>query len=231
MFKTNSLWASAAGSAPSYYRSIESMDVNEDIINPNTNEVVGEVDSELTELATEALSISNEVDEIQRTAGVAETGEVIANVASSVSRRDATPEEAALVQAGAAQTAFAAGGTSSDVADVANQVASESYGKFTVSAEGFVDTIKNLWRKLKEWVMNLIRKIKDTWNRFWNSTEALKKKAKKLLDLLKNKKDKKKDEHLEKWSGYFKNITVKCKFDPIVSFEEFKKVSARAGDK
>lgn len=217
----NSLWAAATGSSQFSYRSIESYDVNEDIVNPVTNEVVGEADSEIAELAVESLSISQEMDEIQRTANVAEAGEVIADVATQVAGRDATPEEAALVQAGAAQTAIAAGATASDVVEVADQVASESNGKFIVSNEGFVETIKNLWKKLKEWVMSLVNKIKQAWNRFWNSTESLKKKAKKLKDLLKNKKDAKKDDNLEKWSGYFRNITTKGKFDPAESLKAF----------
>ena len=229
MFKSG-IWAVASGGASSFYRSIESYDVNEDIVNPNTKEVVGDVETEITEMAVESLAISNEVDEIQRTAAVAETGEVIADIATAVARRDATPEEAALVQAGAAQTAVAAGANPSDVADVANQVASESYGKYTVSAEGFVETIKNLWQKLKDWVMGVIQKIKNAWNRFWNSTESLKKKAKKLLDLLKDKKDKKKEDNLEKWSGYFKNITVSEKFDPIESLKMLERDGKAIGD-
>lgn len=220
MFKQG-IWAAATGSTSYNYRSLEDYGVDEEIVNPVTNEVVGEADSEIADIAVESLAISQEMDEIQRTTAVAEAGEVISDVAGSVAGRDATPEEAALVQAGAAQTAIAAGATASDVAEVAEQVATESAGKFKVSNENFVETIKNLWKKLKEWVMGLVNKIKQTWNRFWNSTESLKKKAKKLKELLKDKKDSKKDDKLEKWSGYFRNITAGSTFNPTESLKAF----------
>lgn len=226
MFKKTSLWAAATGNSAHAYRSLEAYDVNEDIVNPVTNEIVGETDTEIADIAVETLSISQEVDEIQRVASVTEAGEVISDVATQVASRDATPEEAALVQAGAAQTAIAAGATASDVAEVADQVASESNGKFIVSNESFVETIKNLWKKLKEWVVGLIQKIKNAWNRFWNSTESLKKKAKKLLDILKDKKDEKKEDKLEKWSGYFRNLATNGKFDPKDSLAEAKKLGS-----
>lgn len=221
MFK-KSLWAASTGNSAHAYRSIESYDASEEIVNPVTHEVVGEADSEIAELAVESLSISQEMDEIQRTTNVAEAGEVIADVATQVASRDATPEEEALVQAGAAQTAIAAGATASDVAEVADQVASESNGKFTVSNEGFVETIKNLWKKLQEWVMGLVQKIKNAWNRFWNSTEALKKKAAALKKALGEKTDVKTEEKLTKWSGYFRNLTTDGKFDPAASLAKFK---------
>ena len=100
-------------------------------------------------------------------------GETVAEIGESIAQREegATPEEAALVQAGVAQTLDASDAPSEVVDEVTEGVATESYGRITVSMEGFKDVLKRMWQATKEFVTRIVNAIKDTWRRFWNSTK------------------------------------------------------------
>lgn len=184
-------------------------------IDAETAEVVNPLDGETVQidavddvaLGTEFATISAEVDEIQRATTAVELGEQTAQVAEAVAARgNVTPEEAALVQAGAAQTVIAAGGNEEDAAQVAEAVATESYDGITISTEGFKDFIKNMWQNIKDFVSRVIQGIKNAWNRFWNSTSKLKKKAEELKKKVDDYKDELETDKIEKWKGYMTTL-------------------------
>lgn len=198
-------------------------------IGPETTEVVNPIDNEVVslndgghdaEMGQALATISNEVDEIQRAVTAHDMGEQTAQIAQAIGKRgNVTQEEAALVQAGAAQTVIAAGGSTDDATQAAETVATESWGGgFTYSAEGFVETLKKIWQNIKDFVARVLQGIKNMWNRWWNSTAKMKKRAeelkKKANDDYKSEK-KSKDSKIESWKGYMKTLSLTdgIKFD------------------
>ena len=86
---------------------------------------------EFAKLVMEAAEVEADVAALQRANAAVDTGENIADIADSIEQRPegATPEEAALVQSGVAQTLDATGAPDEVVDEVAQQVATESQGR------------------------------------------------------------------------------------------------------
>lgn len=205
------IWKHSSASSMSFgSSSLESIGPDTDIVNPVTQEVVDENNAD-AELAAEVATLSMEVDEIQRATIAHDVGEAVASAAGAVQARgNATPEEAALIQAGAAQTVVATGGDVDTAEDVANAVATESYSGIVISNEGFVEWLKKVWQGIKDFVARVIQGIKNAWNRFWNSTASMKKKAEKIKKSLEDDyKDEfeDKDPKIESWSGWMTTLS------------------------
>lgn len=226
----NSIWGGVARASSSFSVSMESFGLEDDIVNPVTGDVVDDVDTEIAEMATESAELEAGFAEVQRATTAADIGETVAEAAQAVQDRgDVSPEEAALIQAGAAQTLNGIGAPSSDIVEGAQEVASESAGVYTVATEGYMEKLKSAWQAIKDFVLGLIRKAKDFINRLWNSTAGVLKKVKKVEEVLKNKSEEKSEENIEKWYGYFTQLseTSSGKFKPESITAEFKKYNTR----
>jgi hypothetical protein len=192
-----------------------------DVVNPFSGEAVELDGSADIELGAEFATISAEVDEIQRATTAVELGEQTAQVAQAVANRgNVTPEEAALVQAGAAQTVIAAGGNDEDAAQVAEVVATESHDGIVISVEGFVDFIKKMWQNIKDFVARVLQGLKNMFSRLWHSTASLKKKAEELKKDAGDYEDELETENIESWKGYMTSLadtgSVSFNIDDVV---------------
>ena len=144
------------------------------ITDPQTGEDVS-YDAEFASLVMESAEIAQDIEQVAETNEAVDTGETVADIGDSIAQREegATPEEAALVQAGVAQTLDASDAPSEVVDEVTEGVATESYGRIKVSMEGFKDVLKRMWQATKEFVTRIVNAIKDTWRRFLNSTSGV----------------------------------------------------------
>lgn len=167
---------------------------------------------EFAKLVMEAAEVSADIDTVSDTVAAIDQGETIAAVGESIADREegATPEEAALIQTGVAQTLDASDAPEEVQEEVADSVATESYGRINVSMEGFRDVLKRMWEATKEFVLNIVDKIKNMFTRWWHSTAGVIKDAKALKKELEDGfEDPKEKGKLESWSGFMEDLAVK----------------------
>ena len=197
------------------------------ITDPQTGEDVS-YDAEFASLVMESAEIAQDIEQVAETNEAVDTGETVADIGDSIAQREegATPEEAALVQAGVAQTLDASDAPSEVVDEVTEGVATESYGRIKVSMEGFKDVLKRMWQATKEFVTRIVNAIKDTWRRFWNSTAGVIKDAEKILKDLEDLKDADGDKKLEKWNSAYVLLTIGgAAFDPAKAVSNIGKLN------
>lgn len=181
--------------------------------NPVTGEAIGDVSDEIAEAVRESEELSAQVDEVQKATRTVEIGN---ELVASAPQGDATMHEAALAQAGVAQTMNALGQSESDIRQAAQEAAMESYGKYSCAMESVMDVLKRVWQAIKDSVARIVQGVKNKFNRMWNSTASVLKRAKKLKDELKEKGDKWKDDEftLKLSKGVMETLAVDGKFDP-----------------
>lgn len=168
---------------------------------------------EFAKLVMEAAEVEADVAALQRANAAVDTGENIADIADSIEQRPegATPEEAALVQSGVAQTLDATGAPDEVVDEVAEQVATESQGRIVLSTEGFKEILAGMWQRTREFVANIINNITNLWNRFFNSTAGVIKDAKAIQKSLGEYDATATPEKLISWNSSFENLAVDSK--------------------
>lgn len=213
MAKVHGLWGKEFTSG--LRLSIESaMDTgNEDtVLDAMTGDEVS-YNEEFAKLVMEAAEIEADVAALQRANTAVDTGENIADIADSIEQRPegATPEEAALLQSGVAQTLDATGAPDEVVDEVTQQVATESEGRIKLSTEGFKEILASMWQRTKEFVANIINNITNLWNRFFNSTAGVIKDAKAIQKDLSNYDALVTPEKLTSWNSSFENLSVDSK--------------------
>lgn len=168
---------------------------------------------EFAKLVMEAAEVEADVAALQRANTAVDTGENIADIADSIEQRPegATPEEAALLQSGVAQTLDATGAPDEVVDEVTQQVATESEGRIKLSTEGFKEILASMWQRTKEFVENIINNIANLWNRFFNSTAGVIKDAKAIQKSLADYDAVAAPEKLTSWNSSFENLAVDSK--------------------
>lgn len=190
---------------------------------------------EFAKLVMEAAEVEADVAALQRANAAVDTGENIADIADSIEQRPegATPEEAALVQSGVAQTLDATGAPDEVVDEVAQQVATESQGRIVLSTEGFKEILASMWQRTKEFVANIINNISNLWNRFFNSTAGVIKDAKAIQKSLGEYDATATPEKLTSWNSSFENLAVDSKVfntaDALKTTATFKELCGKVG--
>ena len=190
---------------------------------------------EFAKLVMEAAEVEADVAALQRANAAVDTGENIADIADSIEQRPegATPEEAALVQSGVAQTLDATGAPDEVVDEVAQQVATESQGRIVLSTEGFKEILASMWQRTKEFVANIINNIGNLWNRFFNSTAGVIKDAKAIQKSLGEYDATVTPEKLTSWNSSFENLAVDSKVfntaDALKTTATFKELCGKVG--
>ena len=192
-----------------------------------TGELV-DYSEEFAQLVLESAEIAEDADTVAETAEAIDNGEVVAEIGDAIEQRgDATPEEAALVQAGVASTLDATDAPEEVIEEATEQVATESANGPVISMEGFKETLKRMWESLKAFVADLLSRIATNWKRFFNTTAGIAKDAAKLEAKLKDRKDDK-DAKI-KWSSSFALLAVEGKkFDAQEAVKAFGKLEAIA---
>lgn len=197
-----------------------------------TGELV-DYSEEFAQLVLESAEIAEDADTVAETAEAIDNGEVVAEIGDAIEQRgDATPEEAALVQAGVASTLDATDAPEEVIEEATEQVATESANGPVISMEGFKETLKRMWESLKAFVADLLSRIATNWKRFFNTTAGIAKDAAKLEAKLKDRKDDK-DAQI-KWSSSFALLAVDGhKFDAqeaVKAFGKLETIAKNAGN-
>lgn len=147
-----------------------------------TGELV-DYSEEFAALVLESAEIVEDTETVAETADAIDNGEVVAEIGDAIEQRgEATPEEAALVQAGVANTLDATDAPEEVIEEVTEQVATESANGPVISMEGFKETLKRMWEGLKAFVADLLARIATNWKRFFNTTAGIVKDAAKLAE-------------------------------------------------
>ena len=203
-----SIWGVAHFSTPrlSFEEAFAGVDPEDNtIVDPQTGETV-DYDEEYTALAVETAEIAQDIETVADTNEAMDQGETLAQIGDAIeqSGREATPEEAALIQTGVSNVLDKTGAPEEVVEEVTEQVATESAsGSPVLSMEGFKDVLLRMWQATKEFVAGIIARIKDAWRRFWNSTAGVVKAAEKLAKRAEGL-EANPEAKIEKWSGIFK---------------------------
>lgn len=192
-----------------------------------TGELV-DYSEEFAALVLESAEIIEDAETVADTVDAIDNGEVVAEIGDAIEQRgEATPEEAALVQAGVASTLDATDAPEEVVEEVTEQVATESANGPVISMEGFKETLKRMWEALKAFVADLLGRIATNWKRFFNTTAGIVKDATKLAEKLKDRKDG--EDAQIKWSSSFALLAVEGKkFDPQAAVKAFGKLETVA---
>lgn len=192
-----------------------------------TGELV-DYSEEFAALVLESAEIVEDTETVAETADAIDNGEVVAEIGDAIEQRgEATPEEAALVQAGVANTLDATDAPEEVVEEVTEQVATESANGPVISMEGFKETLKRMWEGLKAFVADLLARIATNWKRFFNTTAGIVKDAAKLDEKLKDRKDG--EDAQIKWSSSFALLAVEGKkFDAQEAVKAFGKLETVA---
>ena len=192
-----------------------------------TGELV-DYSEEFAALVLESAEIIEDTETVADTVDAIDNGEVVAEIGDAIEQRgEATPEEAALVQAGVANTLDATDAPEEVVEEVTEQVATESANGPVISMEGFKETLKRMWEGLKAFVADLLGRIATNWKRFFNTTAGIVKDATKLAEKLKDRKDGEKAQI--KWSSSFALLAVEGKkFDAQEAVKAFGKLETVA---
>lgn len=188
-----------------------------------TGELV-DYSEEFAALVLESAEIIEDAETVADTVDAIDNGEVVAEIGDAIEQRgEATPEEAALVQAGVANTLDATDAPEEIVEEVTEQVATESANGPVISMEGFKETLKRMWEALKAFVADLLGRIATNWKRFFNTTAGIVKDATKLAEKLKDRKDG--EDAQIKWSSSFALLAVEGKkFDAQEAVKAFGKL-------
>lgn len=192
-----------------------------------TGELV-DYSEEFAALVLESAEIVEDTETVADTVDAIDNGEVVAEIGDAIEQRgEATPEEAALVQAGVANTLDATDAPEEVVEEVTEQVATESANGPVISMEGFKETLKRMWEALKAFVADLLGRIATNWKRFFNTTAGIVKDATKLAEKLKDRKDG--EDAQIKWSSSFALLAVEGKkFDAQEAVKAFGKLETVA---
>lgn len=192
-----------------------------------TGELV-DYSEEFAALVLESAEIIEDAETVAKTADAIDNGEVVAEIGDAIEQRgEATPEEAALVQAGVANTLDATDAPEEVIEEVTEQVATESANGPVISMEGFKETLKRMWEGLQAFVADLLGRIASNWKRFFNTTAGIVKDATKLAEKLKDRKDG--EDAQIKWSSSFALLAVDGKkFDAQEAVKAFGKLEAIA---
>lgn len=192
-----------------------------------TGELV-DYSEEFAALVLESAEIIEDAETVAEIADAIDNGEVVAEIGDAIEQRgEATPEEAALVQAGVANTLDATDAPEEVIEEVTEQVATESASGPVISMEGFKETLKRMWEGLKAFVADLLGRITSNWKRFFNTTAGIVKDATKLAEKLKDRKDG--EDAQIKWSSSFALLAVEGKkFDAQEAVKAFGKLEAIA---
>ena len=192
-----------------------------------TGELV-DYSEEFAALVLESAEIVEDTETVAETVDAIDNGEVVAEIGDAIEQRgDATPEEAALVQAGVANTLDATDAPEEVIEEVTEQVATESANGPVISMEGFKETLKRMWEGLKAFVADLLARIATNWKRFFNTTAGIVKDAAKLEAKLKDRKDG--EDAQIKWSSSFALLAIDGKkFDAQEAVKAFGKLEAIA---
>lgn len=196
-----------------------------------TGELV-DYSEEFAALVLESAEIVEDTETVAETTDAIDNGEVVAEIGDAIEQRgEATPEEAALVQAGVANTLDATDAPEEVVEEVTEQVATESANGPVISMEGFKETLKRMWEGLKAFVADLLARIATNWKRFFNTTAGIVKDAAKLAEKLKDRKDG--EDAQIKWSSSFALLAVEGKkFDAqeaVKAFGKLENIAKSAG--
>lgn len=143
--------------------------------------LTGETD--FVEAAQEAERVSADLDDAQQSMNVADSVQDQIDVQGQV--ENTTETEAMLAETARATATAALGVAPGEAEEV---ISGESWVGGRLSTEGFKEFLASVWVKIKEFVGNIIARIKMTWKKFFNGTARLVKRAKALKDALKNKK-------------------------------------------
>lgn len=192
-----------------------------------TGELV-DYSEEFAALVLESAEIVEDVETVAETADAIDNGEVVAEIGDAIEQRgEATPEEAALVQAGVANTLDATDAPEEVIEEVTETVATESANGPVISMEGFKETLKRMWEGLQAFVADLLGRIASNWKRFFNTTAGIVKDATKLDEKLKDRKDG--EDAQIKWSSSFALLAVEGKkFDAQEAVKAFGRLEAIA---
>ena len=135
-----------------------------------TGELV-DYSEEFAALVLESAEIVEDTETVAETTDAIDNGEVVAEIGDAIEQRgEATPEEAALVQAGVANTLDATDAPEEVIEEVTETVATESANGPVISMEGFKETLKRMWEGLRAFVSDLLARIATNWKRFFNTT-------------------------------------------------------------
>lgn len=192
-----------------------------------TGELV-DYSEEFAALVLESAEIVEDVETVAETTDAIDNGEVVAEIGDAIEQRgEATPEEAALVQAGVANTLDATDAPEEVIEEVTETVATESANGPVISMEGFKETLKRMWEGLKAFVADLLGRIASNWKRFFNTTAGIVKDAAKLTEKLKDRKDA--EDAQIKWASSFALLAIDGKkFDAQEAVKAFGKLEAIA---
>ena len=192
-----------------------------------TGELV-DYSEEFAALVLESAEIVEDVETVAETTDAIDNGEVVAEIGDAIEQRgEATPEEAALVQAGVANTLDATDAPEEVIEEVTETVATESANGPVISMEGFKETLKRMWEGLKAFVDDLLGRIASNWKRFFNTTAGIVKDAAKLAEKLKDRKDG--EDAQIKWASSFALLAIDGKkFDAQEAVKAFGKLDAIA---
>lgn len=192
-----------------------------------TGELV-DYSEEFATLVLESAEIVEDVETVAETTDAIDNGEVVAEIGDAIEQRgEATPEEAALVQAGVANTLDATDAPEEVIEEVTETVATESANGPVISMEGFKETLKRMWEGLKAFVDDLLGRIASNWKRFFNTTAGIVKDAAKLAEKLKDRKDG--EDAQIKWASSFALLAIDGKkFDAQEAVKAFGKLEAIA---